>query len=76
MKSFNIENGKVTMDTIPVHGWLRKEDVMCELYSLLEIYEDEFKSYEKTYAENRDLYYETKGKILALKILLNEIKKS
>lgn len=76
MKSFNIEDGKVIMNTIPVYGWLRKEDVMCEIYSLLEIYENKLKSYDENNAKDRDMYYETNGQILALKVLLEKIKKS
>lgn len=72
MKSFNIEDGKVTMDTIPVRGWLRKEDVIYEIQETIDIYKDQLRLRNKE-TESEFVKY-TEGKIDGLNLLLKEIK--
>ena len=72
MKSFNIENGKVTMDTIPVYGWLRREDVLYYLMSTKSVWEEQL----QYYTEDDHRYYDIKGRILALDMTIDEIKKA
>ena len=72
MKSFNIENGKVIMDTVPTYGWLRKEDVLYYLMSNKAVWEEQL----QYYTEDDHRYYDIKGRILALDMAIDEIKKS
>ena len=72
MKSFNIENGKVIMDSVPTYGWLRKEDVLYYLMSTKAVWEEQL----EYYTEDDHRYHDIKGRILALDMAIDEIKKS
>lgn len=77
MKSFNIEDGKVTMDSVPTYGWLRKEDVLYYLMTTKMTWEDHLKYY-KTPVNNEEenKIHELQGRILALDMAINEIEKA
>lgn len=72
MKSFNIENGKVIMDSVPTYGWLRKEDVLYYLMSTKAVWDEQLQHY----TEDNHMYYDLKGRILALDMTIDEIKKA
>lgn len=72
MKSFEIDGNKAIIRDIPTYGWLRKEDVLYEIMSTIEIWEDQIKHYE----EKNSMYYEINGKIIALRCLLDEIQRA
>lgn len=74
MKSFRIEDGKAIMRDMPTCGWLRKEDVIYEIQSTIDIYKDQLRCWccDKEKDSNHIKY--TEGKIDGLTLILNEIK--
>lgn len=72
MISFKIEDDKAIINNLPHYGWLRKEDVLYEIHSTIETWEHKLGHYK----EGEPMYHETQGRIYALKILYDEIKKA
>lgn len=72
MISFQIEDDKAIMSNLPHYGWLRKEDVLYEIHSTIETWEHQLVCYK----EGEPMYHETQGRIYALKILYDKIKKA
>lgn len=72
MVSYEFEDDNVIMRDVPSYGWLRKEDVLYYLMSTKECWENQIKSYK----EGEQLYYDLQGRILALKMAIDEVKKA
>lgn len=72
MNSFEINNGKVIMSRPSSYGWLRKEDVLYYLMSTKEIWEEEIKNHR----EDESMFHDLKGRVLALEMAIDEIKKA
>ena len=72
MNSFEINDGKVIMSRPSSYGWLRKEDVLYYLMSTKEIWEEKI----KILREDDSMLHDLEGRILALEMAIDEIKKA
>lgn len=72
MISFKIEDDKAIISNLPHYGWLRKEDVLYEIHSTIETWKQQLGCYK----EGEPMYHEIQGRIYALEVLYNEIKKA
>lgn len=69
LKSFTIKDGKAFIDANDT-GWIRKNDVICYLMRLKEIWEKQLSCYNEK--DDLILYEQAEGKVLMLSFLIKE----
>lgn len=70
LKSFTIKDGKAFIDANDT-GWIRRDDVICYLMRLKEVWEKQLSCY-KEKDDFLILYKQAEGKVLMLSELIKE----